>query len=124
MTAKATIETQGDFLRVTITGVIRTIEEIAEYSRQYRLEANRLALRRVLIDYRKASFMMDYHDLLELAEYATSQGFQLHGLRIAALCSPEGVDLHRKYETIASNRSIAYRAFTDSAEAEEWLARS
>jgi hypothetical protein len=120
MTAKATIERQGDFLRVTVTGVIRTLEEIADYSRQYRLEANRLGLRRVFIDYREAYFMMDYHDLLELAEYATEQGFHLHGLRIA----PEGVDLHRKYETIAHNRSIAYRAFTDSAEAEEWLARS
>lgn len=124
MRPKTSMEQRNDRLPVKVTGEIRTIRERVDYTREYRMEANRLGLRRVFIDDRDARFLLDCHDLMELGEYATAQGFHLHGLRIAALCSPEWLEVHRQYETVAHNRSIAYRAFTEEAEAEEWLARS
>lgn len=124
MGAKVSMEHRGDCLWVTVAGVIRTIMQIADYSSEYRKEAERLGLRRVLIDYRKARFLVDYHDLLKLGEYATDQGFHFHGLRIAAVCAPDGMPKHQQYETIAHNRSITYRAFTDETDAEAWLSGS
>lgn len=117
MTASTSISACGDHLRLTVVGDIRSIDEIIRFSTLYRTEAKRLGLRRVLLDYTRARFHLDYHDLLELAEYATEQNFQLDGLRLAVVCAPEHLAQHRKYETIAVNRSTAYLVFDDEDEA-------
>jgi hypothetical protein len=71
----------------------------------------------VLIDYTKARFHLDYHDMRELAEIGVQNDFPLYGLRIAVVCLPESLDRHRLFETIAANRSISYRVFSDEDEA-------
>ena len=124
MTISLSMETRGDHLRVTVRGDIRHIDEIVDYSAAYRIEATRLGLRRVLIDYTDALFHLDYHDLHELAEHGVRKDFHLRGLRIAAVCSTENAVQHRQYETIAANRSITYKVFNDEASALDWLLKS
>lgn len=114
----------ADHLRVTVVGDIRSIDEIIHFSTRYRAAARQYGLRGILLDYRRAVFHLDYHDLLELAEYAADRHFQLDGLRLAALCAPEHLAQHRRYETIAANRSTAYLVFTDETEAMDRLSAS
>jgi hypothetical protein len=110
-----------DHLRLTVLGQVDGLDEIVGYIGRLRAEAVRLGLRRVLLDYTGASFDMDYLDMRELAEIGTQNSFPLHGLRMAAVCPPRDLERHRLFETLAANRSIAYRVFSDEAEAMAYL---
>jgi hypothetical protein len=109
------------YLLVEISGTIRTVKDVVEYTAVFRPEAERLGVRRVLLDYVQSTFGLDYHDLREVAEIGVRREFPGLGLRIAVVCRPEELDLHRQFETIAVNRSIIYRVFTDTNEALDWL---
>jgi hypothetical protein len=117
MAAKVSITPCPDHLRVTVEGDVESVGEVTGYTEDFRVQATRLGLRRVLIDYTKARFHLDYHDMRELAEIGVQNDFPLYGLRIAVVCLPESLDRHRLFETIAANRSISYRVFSDEDEA-------
>lgn len=124
MSTNVSIAVCADHLRVNVAGDIRSIGDIIDFSTRYRAESRRLGLRRVLLDYTQARFHLDYHDLIELAEYAAKQNFQLDGLRLVVVCTPRHLAQHRQYETIAANRSTAYRVFDNEEEALKQLMAS
>lgn len=113
ITATISISPRVDHLSVTVSGDVESIQEIVDYTKAFRVEAVRLGLRRVLLNYTEARFDMDYHDMRELAEIGVHNDFPLFGLRIAVICLPDDLDRHRLFETIAVNRSISYQVFTD-----------
>jgi len=111
--ANASINTSDDHLRLTVSGPVGGLDEIIGYIGRLRAEAVRRGERRVLLDYTGARFDMDYLDMRELAEIGIQNSFPLYGLRIAAVCPPRDLERHRLFETLAANRSIAYRVFSD-----------
>ncbi|WP_338669793.1 hypothetical protein [Pseudodesulfovibrio methanolicus] len=113
MTAKVSMTPHSDHLSVKVSGGVRSIDEVLDYVSDFRNEATRLGLRRVLLDYTEARFDMDYHDMQELAEIGVQKDFPLYGLRIAVVCRPDDMERQRLFETIAANRSIVYQVFTD-----------
>lgn len=124
MPTNVSITACAGHLRVNVAGDIRSIDDVIRFSAQYRAESKRLGLRRVLLDYTQAHFHLDYHDLVELADYAAKQDFQLDGLRLVEVCTPAHLAQHRQYETIAANRSTAYLVFDNEEEALKQLMAS
>jgi len=107
-----------DYILVTASGTIDSVDDLATLSKSLRETAGRFNCRRFLVDERAVVKNIDSHDL---TVFADSRMDEPHRLRLAVICSPEDVSRLHWMETIQQNRSLSYKHFSTFEEAREWL---
>jgi hypothetical protein len=116
-----TIQPIDNYLYVTVVGEIITYEDIISFGRPYRLKAQELGIKRILVDYRKAESRIDYYGMIMLARHIRSTKFHYNGFRIANLVAPEALQQFLDYQVPAANRGVLFESFSNEEEALAWL---
>ena len=116
------IQDKGDYLLLTASGTLDSIDELVSVGRSMRKKAAQCECRRFLIDERAVDKTIDPHDITVFAEARVEN--PAGWLRVAVVCSPENLPGLRWVETFFQNRSLPYRQFPSLQEAEEWLLSS
>lgn len=113
------VQPKDGYIRLTASGVLESDSDLMVLSQSLEKEALRFHCRRLLIDERKAVKKVTPHDFITFSD------FKMNGprswLRMAIVYSPENVSRFRWIETVLQNRSVAYRQFSSTEEAEQWL---
>lgn len=112
---------QNDYLKVTTSGSLASVQELEQYAQGIRQEALLHDAKRVHLDERK---LLDEQDTLEAYEFSESDTTALtalDGIRISCVCHPDNYELNKTYETLYLNRSLMFRVFLTEEEALEWL---
>ncbi len=124
MSFKLVFEERDGWLLSTVTGKIQTCGELFEKAHEVVKTALKLDVKRVLVDDRNVSMLIDAHDACMLAESMEKMNIQARGLRIACICKPLDQTIYRIFETGHQNRSLNFIAFTDEQPALDWLLES
>lgn len=109
------------YLHCISSGLLEYPEQLQRLNATIAQTVKKTGLRRVLLDMRKCESVLDFHDILTAENSKTSDKLSMAGARIAAFVKPHRLKDHQMYETMAINRSIIYRAFSDKAKALDWL---
>lgn len=123
MAASAELILENGFMRVVAHGTIDSFEEMIAFITPHIGRAIKEKVTRVLLDERKLAVHMNYGDMVALGDYFDGKGVRRLGFRAAVLVSEITPEFHWGYETVAVNRSLAYKPFTDEKEALDWLLR-
>lgn len=123
MSYEVDIQTQPDYLRVTVTGQRRYGDAALEASQvgQQIVEACRNADNYRVLLVLNLRGRLSATDSYEIVENAKEYGWD-HAFKLAFVdTNKESIDDVRFTETVAVNRAYSVRAFTDDAEALDWL---
>lgn len=121
MNVEFTIQLKDNYLYVTVAGEINAYEDVIRYGRPYRLKAEELGIKRILVDYRKADCRLDYYGMIKLTKHIKKTKFHYNGFRIANLVAPEDMERFLDYQVPAANRGILFESFSNTEEAFAWL---
>ena len=119
MTINASFTFENGILFTKATGRDETIEDVLRYGQSVIEQAVLHQAKRILVDeteleYRLGTFDV-YTSAKSLAEHAP------HVAKSAMVVTPAQVTDAKFFETVAVNRGLNVRMFTDMAEAKEWL---
>ncbi|MCJ2165745.1 MULTISPECIES: hypothetical protein [unclassified Pseudodesulfovibrio] len=121
MSYTATIQYFDNYIRVTTSGSIDSIEELFEYAALLAQKGEEYATTRALLDERTLVNRTDVMDAYTLSESNITAESAMKGVRIASLITPESMELGTVFETILRNRSLNFKIFTDEKKAIAWL---
>ncbi len=111
--------TEGDLLVVTTSGFDESLEEVLQYGQAIIQEALRGNHVTVLCDETQLEYRLGIFDTYKAAE---SMAVWVPNLRKAAVvCNPQSISDAKFWETVAVNRGLRVRAFTDTDSARSWL---
>lgn len=112
-------EVKDDILIITANGKDEHAEMVIEYGRSVIQLVIESGVRRVLCDERNIEYNLGIIDTFEaarqVAEHAPKVG------RIAIVCRPEFMKTGKFWETVAVNRGLHVRMYTDIELARAWL---
>jgi len=121
MAIEFTLEQIDNYLYVMVVGEINTYKDVIAFGRPYRLKAEELGLKRILVDCRKADTQLDYYGMIKLTKHIESTKFHYNHFRIANLVAPDALERFQDYQVFAANRGIIFESFADEQEALAWL---
>jgi len=121
MPVQTTMTVMDGYIQARTTGTIESAQEAIAYTTIHVDKARQTGIRRLLLDERDVTFRVDFADSMEVAEYWNSKGLPALGLRLAVLPSHTTPVQMEEFETLAANRSVAYRVFADEESALDWL---
>jgi hypothetical protein len=117
-----TTHVSGDTLEVHAQGFDESLEEVQNYGLAI-IQACLAAghnITRILCDERQLEYRLGTLDTYQAAEFISAQA--PHVAQIAIVCAPTFIADAQFWETVAVNRGLTVRAFTDLANARRWLA--
>ena len=123
MSYTACIQPMETYLKVTVSGTMECLEDLADFADLLRKLSDEYSLKWALLDERNLRKHLDILDVYNLAEADITADAAARGVRMACLPHPEDLEFARNMETIMHNRSISYRVFTDPDTAKAWLTR-
>ncbi|WP_419786913.1 hypothetical protein [Pseudodesulfovibrio sp.] len=115
------VKEEDRYLLLVVSGEVETIEDMRAFSKALVECAEEKGYKRLILDQRLVSRKLDLHDYMVYADQWRLER-PPSGIKIAAVYSQEDVNNFQWVETICQNRSIIYRIFSNSDEAERWLA--
>ena len=118
MNVKLKIEEMPGYLKTTFRGASTTVEA----ERQFELLAKKCKStnkNRLLLDFRGITADISLVERYELGKRTLL--FSQYKCRVAAVCKPEQHDSHYFLGTVAQNRVVDLRVFTNVKDAVEWL---
>jgi len=117
---KIQIESRRAYLLVTLSGVLRSVDEAVCIAEQAIPAAQDGGYSRILQDERKLNVVMDVYDTM-LAADQTGDFAPWSGIRVASLRSDRNWEIGKITETMLQNRSIIFKVFKDVDAAIDWL---
>ncbi|MEZ7198894.1 hypothetical protein [Pseudodesulfovibrio karagichevae] len=123
MNYTACIQPMETYLKITVSGTMESLEDMADFAELLSRMGEEYGLRWMLLDEKRLKKHLDVLDAYRLAEADITMQAAIRGVRIACMPNPEDIEFARNMETILHNRSISYRIFGDEDEAAAWLTR-
>ncbi|MDC0335334.1 hypothetical protein OAN24_00345 [Pseudodesulfovibrio sp.] len=119
-----TFTDKQNYLLCVTSGEVKDVASLIAFSETIIVEARKLKRCRLLIDDRSLIVDLSPLDVTTFGNHLETVDFAILGLRIAVVYSPTNTEISRLFETILTNRSVAFQTFKEINEAEEWLTSS
>lgn len=121
MSYAITINNNNSYLAVNIAGTMESLVELHLFTQELNDISKQYSCTKFLIDATRMKYVMSVFDIVIWGDSLVTLGFPRLGYKFASVRSRSSINQGRVIETILSNRSITYRAFTDSFIAADWL---
>lgn len=112
--------TEDGLLVVTAAGRDDNLQEVIDYGRAVMDLAAQAGQTHVLCDERNLVYTLDTVDTFHLAKNIAEHAPSV--TRLAIVCRPQDFEDGKFWETVAVNRGLHARVFTDVLKARAWLA--
>lgn len=122
MSIQFKIEVEGPLIRATASGTDDSLEEVEAYGTAVVESCRKNQCKYILCDERRLHYNLSTSETFDLGEYYTSYAPSV--VRVAIVCSRENLEEASFFETVAVNRGLQIRVFTDMEEAENWLLKN
>jgi hypothetical protein len=113
------IRAEGVLLHVEASGNDDSLEQVKQYGLAIIDAAIAHEAKRVLCDERALEYALGTFDTFEAAKFIAAMAPKV--ARIAIVCKPKHIEAGDFWETVAVNRGLQVRIFTDIDEAHSWL---
>ena len=116
------IKMENNILVVVSSGFDESLKEVQEYGMAIYQAAIMNKCSRILCDERELEYRLNTLDTFKSAEYISESVPTL--ARVALVCKPDNINDASFWETVAVNRGLQVRIFTDRDKAEKWISES
>lgn len=120
MAISYTVQVDGDTLYVKTQGSDDNVEEVVQYGLAIIQAAQAAGCRHVRCDELALTYRLGTFDTFTVAE--TLSRHAPHVARVAIVCNPRYLPDAEFWETVAVNRGLTVRVFSQRTNAEAWLA--
>jgi hypothetical protein len=110
---------EGDLLVVTASGFDESLGEVEQYSMAVVEKAVQVNCTAILCDEIRLEYRLGTLDTFKAAEFIAGRAPKLG--KAAIVCNIQGASDGKFWETVAVNRGLSVRVFTDLSEARRWL---
>lgn len=110
---------KGDLLCVRAWGRDDSLEDVKRYGVAVLEKARLQNCTRILCDERELEYAIGTLDTYEYARFLAQKAPRVG--RVAIVCRPEQIENGEFWETVAVNRGLKVRMYTDIDEARAWL---
>jgi hypothetical protein len=116
------IEVSDKYLKVTHEPSPAGNTETQNFAAELAEICDRENIHRVLLDERPLTYTVgDVFDLMGIGDKLVEEMLVFRFHRLACVTTPEQMEIVRRFESVARNRGLNYRAFENIADAERWL---
>ncbi|HEX5080523.1 MAG TPA: hypothetical protein VFY40_00655, partial [Blastocatellia bacterium] len=118
MSVRLQIEDKPGYLKARFTGACAK-EEVEQHFKSLARKCKSSKKNKLLLDFTEVPLDISLVDIYELGRMTLV--FAQYACKVSAVCKPERHDSQRFLETVAQNRWVELRVFTNVGDAIEWL---
>jgi hypothetical protein len=118
MSVQLQLEDKPGYLKASFAGACAK-EEVERHFKSLAEKCKSSKKNKLLLDFTEVPLDISLVDLYELGKMTLV--FAQYACKVSAVCKPERPDSQRFLETVAQNRWVELRVFTNVEEAIEWL---
>jgi len=119
MSIKYQITNLDGYLKIVAKGKDDNSSDVKKYADAIIEAVKDFKSKNVLCDERELQYSLSITDTYQLAEYISQHSSHL--IKVAIVCNSKYFDDARFYETVATNRGMQIKVYTNIEEAETWL---